>query len=333
MKKEEIKKLFFDIESIWPELRKNNIIIGGRGIGKTYSTLKKLVDLNEPFLYLRNTDVQLKECCGDFGNPFKTLNRDFGLDIHIRQEKTHGVIYSKIDDSTEEIIGYAAALSTFENLRGVDLSDIKYCVFDEFIEKRKLSFDQYDAYYKFYETVNRNRELFGEEPFKVILLSNSQSLNNPILAGFNYVAPIEGMLISGQKKHKMKDTLILLPDSKISELKKNTGIHTIAKGSKVYNEAIKNEFANDSRYGICKRNLREYTGLVMVDDLYIYKHKSMNRYYVCTSQCTNLPEFKSEENKILFYKGYGKYLQLAYAAGNLEFSDFVTKTKILSILT
>ena len=50
----------------------------------------------------------------------------------------HYIIYEDIDEDPK-VIGYGVALSTFENLRGVDLSDVNYVLFDEFCELIKSS--------------------------------------------------------------------------------------------------------------------------------------------------------------------------------------------------
>lgn len=318
---------FFDIRDYIGELRGINIVIGGRGIGKTYSVLNFLYENNEKFIYLRNTDVQLDEACGDFGNPFKRLNMDKGRNVYVAKEKKHALI---IEDGN--CLGYAAALSTFENLRSVDLSDVKWVIFEEFIEKKKLKFDQFTSFVNFYETVNRNRELFGEEPLKCILLSNSQSLNNPILAGYDLIGTIENMISNRQQKFKKENLTLLLPESEISELKKETGNYKLIKGTKIYKEAIENKFASDSFYGVKKRPISEYICLCSVDDIYIYKHKSSGNFYACDIQATNIMEYNSKDNRIIFLRNIGRYLMLAAASGNLEYSSFTVKAKLSDIL-
>ena len=321
---------WFEIQDYLEDLRPISIIIGGRGIGKTYSALSYMVENGEPFIYLRNTDIQLDECSGSFGNPFKKLNKDFDWTISVVREKKHSIIIDEKNDN--KLIGYGIALSTFENLRGVDLSDIKYVIFDEFIENRKLSFDQFKSFVNFYETVNRNRELLGEDPLLCILLSNSQSLNNPILIGYNIVGIIEGMIRAGQKKHKTPAMLIMLPESEVSEAKKNTANYKMLKGTRIYDENLNNKFANDSFYGIKKRNLQEYRPWVKIDDIYIYAHKSGSKFYVCSKQATNIQEYTSKDNYLMFYKMFGHSLLINYAAGNVEFSDFTIKSKLFAIL-
>lgn len=321
---------FFDIREYLNDLKPISIIIGGRGIGKTYSALSFMIENNEPFIYMRNTKEQIEICSEEFGNPFKRLNLDKGYNIHFAGAKKHVNIIDM--DNDNKIIGYAASLSTFENLRGIDLSEVKYILFDEFIENRKLMFDQFKTFINMVETVSRNREILGEEPLKIILLSNSQSLNSPILMGYNLVPLIEKMLINGQHKLKRGDILIMLPESEISEAKKNTSTYKSLKGTRIYEENINNKFANDSFFGIKTRNLREYIPVCKVDDLYLYKHKSNNLYYVCSSQALNIPEYSSRDNALAFYQSYGRYMPQLYSTKALEFSDFTVKAKFMKII-
>lgn len=320
---------FFDIASYEKDLEALSIIIGGRGIGKTYSALSYMIENKKRFIYMRNTKTQIGESATDFGNPFKRLNKDKGWDIHIYPEKEH---FNIIDDDSGENLGYACPLSIFKNYRGADLSDVDYVLFDEFIESGKLLFEQFSCFVNMRETVGRNRELLGEAPLYCILLSNSQSLNNPILAGYDLIPQIESMIRSGQKKYKQKNILLMLPTSEISELKKNTSTYSALEKTKIYKENIENQFANDSFYGIKKRNIKEYRPLCKIDDMYLYIHKSTGKKYVCQIQATNIPEFKSRENGLAFYTAFGRYLPIEYAQGNVEFSDFTTKTKFMDII-
>lgn len=323
---------FFDIRDYLNDLKPISIIIGGRGIGKTYSALSFIIENKKRFLYMRNTKQEIYECCSDFGNPFKRLNRDKGWNIQLVTEKDH----VNIINEDLEVIGYASPLSVFDNLRGADLSDVDYVIFDEFIEGRKLMFDQFKAFVNMRETVGRNRELLGEEPLYTIMLSNAQSLNSPILAGYDLIPDIEGMLKSGQQKLKRNDTLVLLPESEISEAKKNTSTYKGLENTRIFKENIENRFANDSFYGIKKRNIREYKPLFKIDDMYVYQHKAFDRrrgrFYVCQIQAVNIPEYNSRDNALSFYQSFGRWLPMEYANGCLEFSDYTTKAKFMKII-
>lgn len=319
---------FFDINEYEKSIEDINIIIGGRGIGKTYSLLRYLVENGNKFVYMRTTKTELDECCGEFGNPFKAINRDFGYDITIKPNKTHGLVYS---DGV--LIGYAAALSTFENLRGVDLSDTKYMVYDEFISINKPRFDQFKAFINAYETINRNRELTGSDPLRCFLLSNSQSLNNDILAGFNLIGDVERMLKFDQEKFKRGNIRVILPVADISKEKAQTSFYKAIEQSNVYRENINNEFANDSFYGVQRAsNINAYIPICCIDGIYIYVHKSDQHYYVCRTPATNIPIFTSKDNYIVFMRNYGRALINVWGTDHIKYSDFTTKTAMTNIL-
>lgn len=322
---------WYDIRKVEDKLSAINIIIGGRGIGKTYSALSYIIEKGKPFIYLRNTDVQLKECITAFGNPFKRWNRDHDRSIYFKTEKSHANIYDADGDSGQPI-GYGIALSTFENLRGVDLSDVEYVLFDEFIEKRSLSFRQFECFISFYETVNRNRELLGEKPLCCILLSNAQKLGNPILAGYNLIGTIEQMTRSGQKEFRKKGLYLSLPFSDVSDLKKGTVNYSLINGTKIADEALNNAFAFDSFYGVKKQNINEYVPVAQIDDIYLYKHKSTGQIYACQIQAQNIPVFSSRDNLTAFLRSYGMRLIDAASSGKMYYSDFTTKSQLLEII-
>ena len=321
---------YFNIADYEAKFKPSTFFIGARRIGKTFSAFSYIYE-HQPFIYARNTEIQLEESCTLFGNPFKKWNSVLGHDLHLKKEKKHALIIEGTGDN-EKIVGYGAALSSLGALRGVDLSDVKIGLLDEFIEKKTLQYDQGKYYDDFYETINGNRELEGEPPFVCILLSNAQKLNNSILASKDLITPIESMLKTGQKSYSTSDCFVCLPVSEVSELKKSTAFYQGMEGTRTYKEAIENKFANDSFYGIIKRPLREYVGVCMIDDIYIYKHKSNNKYYACFTQCSNVPTFTSKDNFSLFYRSYGCKFDVLIATGLLEFSDFTAKSRLCEIL-
>lgn len=321
---------WFNIADYENRFRPNTFFIGGRRIGKTFSTFSYMYE-RQPFIYVRNTEVQIDECCGDFGNPFKKWNKITGHDIHLRKEKKHAIILEG-DGDNENIVGYAASLSNIGAIRGADLSDYQIGLFDEFIEKKPLQYDQARYYNDLYESINSNRELEGDKHFTMILLSNAQKLNNSILADKELVTPIENMMKNGQKCWARDDCFVCLPVSEVSELKKDTAFYKGREGTKNYDEALNNKFANDSFYGIKKRPLKEYVGLCMIDDIYIYKHKSNAKMYACFSRASNVPTFTSKDNFSLFYRAYGSMLDVCAAQGILEYENFTVKSRLFEIL-
>lgn len=317
------------------KLRPFTFIVGGRGIGKTYDSIDRCItDFPGAFLYLRNTREQLNESCGVFGNPFKRWAKDHNRDISMEIEKRHAIVYEYTYQNQEQnkiIRGFGANLSTFENLRGIDLSDVRIVLYDEFIENRVLTFDQYSAFLHMYETINRNRELSGEPPLIVLLLSNAQRLGNPILRGFNLIPTIEQMQKMGQRSYANGSIRIELPFSDVSEAKRETALYKATTGSDFNSEALDNNFVNDSFTGVKKVNITEYTPLVAIDDIYIYKHKSEVLYYACSipGKCN---KYRSVDNFLLFYRLYGLSFKMAIASDKFIYSDYSTKIDLLTIL-
>ena len=62
-------------------------LIGARGIGKTYGALKYVKDNSLRFVYLRMTDIEVKNLSGASFNVFKSINEDTGSEIQTRREK------------------------------------------------------------------------------------------------------------------------------------------------------------------------------------------------------------------------------------------------------
>lgn len=319
---------WYDIRSERKRWKPLNIIISSRGVGKTYSTLLYLAEeCAGEFLYLRNTDIQIKTCGSEFGNPFKAINRNTGREIWVKSRKECGYIFEG-----ETLRGYAAALSTFENMRGVDLSGVTDVIFDEFIEKTPLRFDQFSAFLNFYETVNRNRELTGGDPLRVFMLSNAQRLSSPILAGFGLIPVVEDMIKTGQTNYSTKEIWLSLPRSEVSEAKKKSVLYQAAAGTRYFSEAIENKFANDSFSGISKRNLNEYKPICSIDNFYLYKHKADSSIYICTVPGSVSQHYDSRINSILLMRGLYPQLALAYAEERLFFDSFTTRTYIIDLI-
>lgn len=310
---------WYDIRKRSEKLRPVSIVIGGRGIGKTYSALSFLLETGKKFLYLRNTDKQMSLCASAFGNPFKKVASDLGRDITM---KAAGEIYVVME--ADSIIGYGAALSTFENLRGVDLSDVEYVLFDEFIENRKLSFKQGSAFMNLYETINRNRELEGRPPLICILLSNAQRLSNPILADLGMIPIIEDMIRNIVRLRITKEYYIELPESSVSAAKSETALYKLAAGSRYADEALKNEFANDSFFNVGKKPLKEFRPVCALDEIFIYRHKSGLSWYACRSRA-ECPRFSSRDQLQAFNRRHGPAIRSAMMENRMFFSEFVIK--------
>lgn len=319
-----------------------NFIIGGRGTGKTYRKLWQVKEEAEEsddskFLYARRTEVEVATIGKEGLNPYKKLNRDKGWDIkanYVRSDN-YGIFYTK-----DLFYGFAAALSTFGNIRGADLCDVQTIVFDEFIrpKTKHIMAGEADAFFNMYETIARNREIaYGdharEKPVKCWLLSNSTSMDSPILMELGLDRVIDMMRRKGQSYYTDRERGIhieLLRELGITEAKKETALYKLTKGSRYYAHAIDNEFAYDSFENIRKRNLSYYTCFMQVDNIFIYQHKYTGKFYACQSQ-SKAPYRYTGDSLPLFRKIWGVRIYASMVDGTMEYSDFNTKITLFHI--
>ena len=224
-------------------------IYGGRGTGKTYGALEYFKEHEQKFIYLRRLAAQVDIVKKDDMQPFKTLNRDKGWNI--KPFPVNKYISSFYDtDYTEDgkaipsgdSYGLLTSLSTFSNLRGVDGNEIKVMCLDEFIPElnEKPIKGEADALFNAYETINRNRELNGEDPIKLLCLANSNRIDNPLFMELGLITIAEKIRKSGNEYYydkKRKMLLIDLYKSKISEEKADTALYQLTKGTEFFNMA------------------------------------------------------------------------------------------------
>lgn len=307
--------------------------IGGRGIGKTYSALRYLMKENICFMYLRRSQKELDICATQAGNPFKKLNSDYGFSYEISGGDIATI--TQKEDGKSVLKGYAAALSTFSNIRGADFSDVKMIIYDEFIPEKtnRCSIrNEWDALLNLIETVNRNRELNGDESVKIILLSNAVNIECDILAQSGLIPVIESMKRKSQKR--MEDTkrgiYLELCEAAISEEKKDTALYRLAGNGEYMEHSLKNEFSYDSNYDIRSVKLSEYIPLCSYEGCTIFKHKSKYSYYVSQirAQC---PEF-TKATKAFFKRNYYPALKEAEMTATLFYDSHLTKKIMRDVL-
>lgn len=279
-----------------PEILKHEAIFifiyGGRGTGKTYGALKNMIEDGHKFIYLRRLAAQVDIVKKDDMQPFKTLNRDMGWDYRPFPVNKYISAFYDTDYNKDgkpipkgESRGLLTSLSTFSNLRGVDGSDIDVMIEDEFIPElnEKPIKGEADALFNAYETINRNRELNGEDPIKLLCLANSNRIDNPLFMELGLITIAEKIRKSGNEYYydkKRKMLLIDLYKSKISEEKADTALYQLTKGTEFFNMAIRNTFLNEERGRIETRPIKEYKPVCAIGEICIYKHKSKNEYYV-----------------------------------------------------
>lgn len=282
--------------------------IGGRGCGKTYGTL---TDHRDDFLegkagkmlYTRLTNKQIDACATTTDNPYNKINKDKNWNIHFESAGAKSDAYDIIDDTDGEplVIGEGRSLASFHDLRGVDFDDVTEWYFDEFIpaenvrktpEIKRAGF----LFSQAYETVNRNRELEGRPPVKVIFTANAFDLNSSILSYFGLIDIIQTMQRKGQRRYtdKAHDIYIELVDSAdISEAKKQTALYrALGHNQKLIDIALENKF-DDPAIRMTRRDVKliEYNPVFTFDGrVTLYQHKASGAWHFARRDDKNAKE-------------------------------------------
>lgn len=273
-----------DVQSILDAGFIFNFITGGRGIGKTYGFIRWMIEHDQTFILLRRTEIESQLQSDPKTSSVTAVCNDMGITFHAA---VHGKkMRSLYRDDTDQEICLCAALSTFASVRGVDLSAYRYIIYDEFITEphvRPLKMEGI-ALSNAYETINRNRELAGLDPVRLIALSNSLNISNDIFMQFDLVSAAEKMISEDIEVYKRGNLLMLiLQHSPISAKKAGTALYQTA-SEEYARMSIRNEFImNDFRY-VKKQPLKEYIPVWSVGDLTIYEHKNRNEFYISFSK-------------------------------------------------
>jgi hypothetical protein len=258
--------------------------VGARGIGKTWGMLNFLSRQDRKFILLRLTQTEVDTISTPESNPFKPLDKDISERIKLKKiDKYITGIYRDGD-----LIGLVMALTTFAKVRGADFSDYDYIFLDEFIPEKHIKKISKlgEALKNCYETVNRNRELDGFPPVKLVCMANAMNFSNDILVEFNLSAIINKMSKSNQQFYfdVNRGLMLIYPqNSPISQRKAETALYRL-KGS--YGDmALNNEFREYYDGNVRPQNLKGYRPRFIFDNLCFYRSINATRTYYVSSTC------------------------------------------------
>lgn len=315
-------------------------VIGARGIGKSYNANDYLInDLPEgrKFMYVRRLDKQIKKINVPDYSPFRANYEDGNIPYLPVMDKIgeddRGLFKSEQSDDGQfhavgEPIGYPVPLSTFANIRGINAPDVDFIFFDEFIpEPRERSIkDEAGAFENMYETINRNRELKGKDPVMVFCAANSNDIGNPIFIAWKLV----NICLNMRKNHREvyvnedRGIMIVMPrNSPISKAKAETALYRATKNTGFSDMALENLFLYENEIRSVSRSLKEYSPLVTVAELTIYRHKGNQMPLYCTSHRSGTcPQYGGSEVELKRFASKYAWLWLAYMRDRLEFEDY-----------
>lgn len=310
-----------------------NFFIGGRGVGKTYSTLDYLKDCGKKFIYLRTSTKEL-EIASD-SNVFAVVDK------RIQWRKLEDDFYAI--EKNNKLIGYGCALSTFKNIRGVNFENVDIIFHDEFIPEisaRRIIKNEADAFYNMVESVNRNRELLGHEPILYIACANANNIYNPYFISLNIIQNIELAMYEGSNRYidyeRGLQVVVLKASNEYIEKKKQTALYKLTSGTEFEKMALLNEFSYND-FSQVKKNVSVagYVPILKIDNIVVWRKKGEKRY-ICRygNQRIKNKEFNSSndlENR-LFFKNYRDAFYRAILNDIIIFENYEIKRKMFDIL-
>lgn len=310
-------------------------VVGGRGTGKTFGALTTCVEDNLIFGYVRRTQTQADVIKSESMSPFKSVNRLNGWDIvpYRTAKYVHGFFDTFVDEEgnkridPEKLKGYAFALSTFSNLRSFDASDINIILYDEFIpqvSERALT-NESDSFFNMVETINRNRELNGDDPTKVLCMANASDIANPYFMSLGLVTKLMSVKSAGEfiwTDEKRGICVIFPKSSKISEEKKDTALYKMTEGTQFYANSIENDFVYNHPTAVHSSPLIEYKLMVSVGELHVYKHKAKREFYISTHKTGTAPAYGCSPKELKIFQHRYPYLRSALFGNILTYENY-----------
>ena len=313
-----------------------------RGPGKTYSSLRYMKENNIRFLFLKRTQEDIKLLCtsGDRKgvvyniSPFVPLNKDFGWNIKpVHLIKGFGGFYECDEEGhpTGEPIGYAAALSSAKDIKGFDMSDVEYIIFDEFIPNKgeRINRSEGKQLLDVYMTVRRDRISRGRQELKLLCLANATSVNNPVFQIFDVVDQAVMMDVRKQEYFYDAEKKMLmhnLPPEKYYNEEEKSGIEIAMSGTEWAEMAFGGHFAYDDFTSVQHQRLKGYSPVCC----YIYKKKPVyiygkNGYYYASKAKANVQHtynLSRENEQKKFWYDFVSDLREETIEDRFTFEDF-----------
>lgn len=337
---------YFNVYDIIDKRYPFTCIIGGRGVGKTYSALAGTVERKEGFMLWRRTEEERQLASLPALNPFNQINVNEGWHVVTDPlgKKLTGFYHGILDDEGEykpdgAPIGYMMGLSAIASVRGLGMSTgaLKRIIYDEAIPEshvRELK-NEGEAILNGYETLNRNRELSGADPLELIMLSNSNRVNTPFFRTLGVVHELERLIKkgSGSYYNRQKGLAIHLlgSDPGFLAAKKRTAIGALTEGTAYAEMAFDNRFSHDDFSGVCPRRLTGYHPYISFGDAYVWELKGDHSYHVSYARGSFAYRYApaNAADRMLAQSRHGIRMRTAYAEGRVTWESYELKSLFL----
>ena len=256
---------FYDYQKIISYNCPVNILIGERGVGKSYGiknyVIKKFLKKKEKFIYIRRYDNEIKSI----------FQKDFFGDIKEAFPEIKLSAKNKKFYLNDEVFGYAKRLTEAQDLKSSSFEDITTIVFDEYaIEKNRRYYLTNEGMIiaGLLDSIIRNRN-----NVKVFFLMNAvEGIEfSPLFSFFELQLPYNSDI-----RLFKKNTILLqyMNNEEFRNERKETLIGKLMEGTLYENYALKNEILDKSNDFIEKK-----TGTSKFNFAFIYNKETFGVWY------------------------------------------------------
>lgn len=235
-------RLWFDNRPLFAFGCNIMIVIGARGIGKTFSfkryCMNRFFDKGYMFAWLRDSDIARRQLSSNNGAKFFD---DVGK-MKLHTEKFVGRIDGETIRLNGKTAGYLMPSNTFQNYKGNDFDSINTIVYDEFIAERGTSYRgsrSWEIINMLY-TIARNKK-----DIKIILLANALERGDELLQtfGLNIKDDSKGIYVD-----RSKGIACYYCDNSPSfeEERRNSVMGKAIKGTQFEDNLFHNNFGDDT---------------------------------------------------------------------------------------
>lgn len=275
------------------------IVWSRRGPGKTYSALRYPYHKFRT-LYMKRTNKDVKTICeyaGDIDfdpSPWAPLNRDFNINVKPRLLKDGlGAFYDSDPEGKPvgPVVNYVASLNAIKTLKGMDLSEAEWIIFDEFIPQagEVVKRAEGEMLLDLYETVNRDRRKRGRPGLKLILFANAEEISTHITNALEVVDTMAEMQASGQNILYDETRGILFHHITDEELPRTDlelhDMYRVMKGTAWADKSFGGQFSGNDFSAVKKLSLKHMRCLYhlhyrRLNNAYIYLNNKDGSFYM-----------------------------------------------------
>ena len=325
---------------------------GSSGAGKTYSTLKYMIEEKKKFVFIKRTNKDVNFLCAGTkknvsykhidNSPFHPLNRDLKTNIKaFKIDEGYGAFYycTDQDEAEGEPIGYILSLAIAKDIKGFDLSECDFMIFDEFIPQRferLFNKAEGDAILSIYKTIARDRELRGKDPLVLIGLANASDISNPLFNILEVINDVSTMSDEVSEVKYLKERGIVLHSLfwKVDRTKLS-GLEKAMLGTKWFDNNVIGGFTYNDFSNVRKNDIKHMQCALRLrwnnHEYFLYHNNGT--YYFAKSKSNNFPityDLTFDNDQRRFYLDKVIDLQYHTAYNKVKYEDYAVYDLIMN---